>query len=211
MSEPGDGAPAETARSRQKQETRSRIVRAALDLMLAHGVANVKASDVAERAGVSHGAVFAHFGTMELLADAACGLRGQDRAAEISATFADPPDVPPRELAILVMEAFWRTSIEDRELIAMHERARWIWSLDRENQERDNVDALREGFIALLLGGYADRPAFAPLVETFAMRVEMMERMYLENIRKVLIGVSVDEAWRHTRSAFEILFPDPGP
>ena len=60
-----------TQREKQRLETRERILLAACRLFGRDGFAAVRTQDVAQEAGVSHGAVFAHFLTREALIAAA--------------------------------------------------------------------------------------------------------------------------------------------
>lgn len=56
-----------TKRQSQKQRTRELIIDAAFSEFAKRGFAATRASDLAEAAGLSHGAVFLHFPTMEAL------------------------------------------------------------------------------------------------------------------------------------------------
>ena len=56
-----------TKRSRQKTETRSRILEAALSLYAERGIVATRSAAVAEAAGVAHGTLFLHFPTQEEL------------------------------------------------------------------------------------------------------------------------------------------------
>jgi AcrR family transcriptional regulator len=60
-----------THRDRQRRETRERILLAACKLFGRDGFSTVRTQDVALEAGVSHGAVFAHFLTRDALIAAA--------------------------------------------------------------------------------------------------------------------------------------------
>ncbi|MDP3750039.1 MAG: TetR/AcrR family transcriptional regulator [Phenylobacterium sp.] len=60
-----------TLREKQRRETRERILFAACELFGRDGFSAVRTQDVALEAGVSHGAVFAHFLTREALIAAA--------------------------------------------------------------------------------------------------------------------------------------------
>ncbi len=54
-----------TKRSRQKKETRNRIVTAAMCLIADQGLSEFKTLGVAKKANISHGAVFVHFPSKE--------------------------------------------------------------------------------------------------------------------------------------------------
>ncbi|SEU28292.1 TetR/AcrR family transcriptional regulator [Paenibacillus sp. NFR01] len=57
-------------RHAQKQQTRERLIAAALEMFAGRGFAAVKTADIALAAQVSHGTVFAHFATREQLLEA---------------------------------------------------------------------------------------------------------------------------------------------
>lgn len=52
-------------RAERKEQTRSTLVEAALDLMAEDGITATRTVDVAKRAGVAHGTVFVHFATRD--------------------------------------------------------------------------------------------------------------------------------------------------
>lgn len=54
-----------SSRSARKEQTRSALIDAALDLMADQGITATRTIDVAERAGVAHGTVFVHFATRD--------------------------------------------------------------------------------------------------------------------------------------------------
>ncbi len=66
--------PAPTSRTTAKQATRERILAAARRRFEDQGFTGTSSQDVAEAAGVSHGAVFVHFGTRQVLIEAATDL-----------------------------------------------------------------------------------------------------------------------------------------
>src|SRR5271154_1638869 len=57
----------ETIRTQQRVQTRQEILRAARRVFEARGFVGARTQDVAEAAGVSHGSVFAHFGSRDAL------------------------------------------------------------------------------------------------------------------------------------------------
>ena len=59
-----------TNRQMQKEETRAKIVRAAYEEFGKHGILATRMCDVATAAAVSHGTVFVHFETQEVLISA---------------------------------------------------------------------------------------------------------------------------------------------
>jgi AcrR family transcriptional regulator len=59
----------ELQRQKQKIKTRKRIIDAALNLFARDGITGTRTSDIASEAKVSHGTVFTHFPTREILLD----------------------------------------------------------------------------------------------------------------------------------------------
>ena len=73
-------------RQKQKANTRRQIIDAAIDLFARDGLTATRTSDIASTAKVSHGTVFAHFQTRDILLDAAIeefGARIMNRLHEL--------------------------------------------------------------------------------------------------------------------------------
>lgn len=80
-------------------ETRERLLRAAADVFARCGYDGTRVADIAAAAGVSNGALYAHFGSkVELLVAALCE-HGPRRLAEL---FHDDPDGPVTELLLTI-------------------------------------------------------------------------------------------------------------
>jgi AcrR family transcriptional regulator len=61
----------ESQRQKQKNQTRQRLIEAAIDLLARDGLTAARTADIADAAGVSHGTVFTHFPTRDALLIAA--------------------------------------------------------------------------------------------------------------------------------------------
>lgn len=70
-------------RQLQKEQTREKILGAALEQFAALGLTKATTAGIAQFAGVSHGAVFAHFTTLEALQQAAIEEFGQRVSARL--------------------------------------------------------------------------------------------------------------------------------
>lgn len=57
-------------RSEQKAKTRAYIIEVALSIFAKQGILQTKTSDIATEAGISHGSIFSHFATREILIEA---------------------------------------------------------------------------------------------------------------------------------------------
>lgn len=102
-----DDAAASAPRRRQPEVTRDKLLAAAVDLFAERGYDRVRVRDIAERAGVTTGAIYSHYPDMAtLLADAAG--RAVDHAVEAVA------DVAPGELAKTLTETATSTAVGRR-------------------------------------------------------------------------------------------------
>jgi AcrR family transcriptional regulator len=80
-------------------ETRQRLLRAAADAFARHGYDGTRVADIAAAAGVSNGALYAHFGSKAELLVAALRTHGRQLLAEL---FAAEPDRSITELLLIV-------------------------------------------------------------------------------------------------------------
>jgi AcrR family transcriptional regulator len=80
-------------------ETRQRLLRAAADVFARRGYDGTRVADIAATAGVSNGALYAHFGSKAELLVAALRAHGHKMLGEL---FADDPDRPISELLLEV-------------------------------------------------------------------------------------------------------------
>jgi AcrR family transcriptional regulator len=80
-------------------ETRERLLRAAADAFARHGYDGTRVADIAAAAGVSNGALYAHFGSKAELLAAALRTHGRQLLAEL---FAAEPDRSITELLLII-------------------------------------------------------------------------------------------------------------
>lgn len=80
-------------------ETRARLLRAAADVFAQRGYDGTRVADIAAAAGVSNGALYAHFGSKAELLVAAIRAHGRQLLAEL---FAADPDRPITDLLVTV-------------------------------------------------------------------------------------------------------------
>lgn len=98
----------QSKRLRQQEETRQRIVRAAVELHAAVGPARTSVKAVAERAGVQRNTFYRHFPDDRTLINACSALFEDQNPFPDSATWADEPDPLRRvELALTEVYAYW--------------------------------------------------------------------------------------------------------
>jgi AcrR family transcriptional regulator len=136
--------------------TSDRLLRAAADVFARRGYDGTRVADIAERAGLSNGALYAHFASKAELLVGALRVHGRQLLAELVA--ADPTRsiselllVTGRSLrrrrdpdGYLVIEGLVAARRDPEVALAMrgylHERAAWLAALVREAQERGELD-----------------------------------------------------------------------
>jgi AcrR family transcriptional regulator len=168
-------------------ETRERLLRAAADVFARRGYDGTRVADIAATAGVSNGALYAHFGSKAELLVAALRTNGHQMLAEL---FATDPDRPITELLLevgrslsrprdasgyLAVEALVAARRDDdvappmREWIG--ERADWLAELVRIGQTGGELDgavsprALAHFCLLLGMGGAVINSELNPVDE----------------------------------------------
>lgn len=137
-------------------ETRERLLRAAADVFAERGYDGTRVADIAAAAGVSNGALYAHFGSKAELLVAALRAHARRMLEELLAA---DPDRPATELLLTIGRALPRkrepsgylivealvAARRDHEVAAstrgyVDERAEWIAGLVRSAQRDGEVD-----------------------------------------------------------------------
>ncbi|TDC55638.1 TetR/AcrR family transcriptional regulator [Actinomadura sp. KC345] len=138
-------------------ETRERLLRAAADAFARHGYDGTRVADIARAAGVSNGALYAHFGSKAELLVAALRAHGRRMLDDL---FAADPDRPVTELLLtagrwlprrrdaagyLIVEALVAARRDEEVARPMRdyvgERGDWLAGLVRVGQAGDELDA----------------------------------------------------------------------
>lgn len=100
----------QSKRLQQQEETRQRVVRAAVELHATVGPARTTVSAVAERAGVQRNTVYRHFPDERTLVNACSALFESENPFPDPATWADVPDPHLRaELALVEVYGYWES------------------------------------------------------------------------------------------------------
>ena len=119
----------ESQRQKQKIQTRKHIIDVALNQLARDGLTTTRTSDIASAAEVSHGTVFAHFSTREILLDAVIeefGMRITKRLHELVSGNCEMKEVLEAHLrGISEYEAFYTRLVSEVRLL--HEGARNSW------------------------------------------------------------------------------------
>ncbi len=118
------------SRQEQKEQTRRRLVETAYQVICQKAIIGTRVSDVAQAAGVSHGAVFVHFESLEALIAVVIEEYGRHiamRTHELAAASAEMADLLRAHLkGIAEHEAFYtRLVIENR---LLPQAARDVWT-----------------------------------------------------------------------------------
>lgn len=110
-----------TRRRTQKDQTRRHLIEVALEQFAQEGLTTTRTADIANAAGVSHGTVFAHFPTQEVLVTAVIeefGARVSTRLHELAAGSTGLRDVLAAHLqGLKEFEAFYARLVIERRLL----------------------------------------------------------------------------------------------
>src|SRR5689334_14009920 len=116
-------------RALQKNATRRLLVDKATRLCRKHGFVRTRTADVARAAGLSHGAIFVHFPTRELLFEevaARLGRKITDRLYELAASGADIRECLRAQLQCLEEEeGLYRQLVIENALLEFDARTVW--------------------------------------------------------------------------------------
>lgn len=120
----------ETLREKQKIQTRNNIIDTALKQFARFGLSKTTTSDIAKEAKVSHGTVFAHFPTREVLLNEVIevfGHRITKRLHELVSDNCSMKEVLQAHLkGIKEYEAFYRSLVSESSLLNEEARNSWV-------------------------------------------------------------------------------------
>ena len=96
--EPGDTDKPNGPRSRKGAQTRARLLAAAKEIFEEHGFLDARISDIAERAGLSHGSFYHYFESKEEIFREVATAVEEQLSAPVTSVILDPDShAPPRE------------------------------------------------------------------------------------------------------------------
>ncbi len=111
-----------TQRQVQKEATRKHIIKTAMNLYAEYGFSKIPTSDIAKAANVSHGSVFAHFGTQEELIEAVINEFGSEinnRLHELAESKSSIKEVMQAHLnGLTEFENFYTRLVEEKSLLS---------------------------------------------------------------------------------------------
>jgi len=139
--------PSNRTRLKQKQITRDRILKAAMELFFERGFNETRTDDIAKRAGVSHGSVFSHFKTKPKLLIALM-------AYAYGSALREPRTPPPPQSGLegfkASVQTLWRQQTQFMALVQAYMAASWTWDKEDELEFAGVVDDLRGHWLKLL-------------------------------------------------------------
>jgi len=119
-----------TNRQQQKKQTKEALLRTAFEVFSERGIMNTRMSDIAQAAGVSHGTVFAHFQTQEMLITEVVETYGGKialRTHELADSCEHMKEILSAHLAgIMEFEPFYTRLVIENRLLAPAARDVWV-------------------------------------------------------------------------------------
>jgi len=142
-----------TARDRQREATRARLLEAARKLFVEHGYEAVSVTDIGKEAGVSHAMIYANFGDKAGLLYEIVRQNNAPQLAEVQKATQAP--VSARERIYKVLNVWARYDLADPELLAVMQAYSWTWSVEAEQENRQELDVHRACLASLIREGRA--------------------------------------------------------
>jgi len=119
-----------TSRQVQKEQTRELLINTAYEVFSEKGIMNTRMSDIAQRAGVSHGTMFVHFDTQEAMLTEIIGnycKRIALRTYELADSCTDIRDILAAHLeGIKEFEPFYTRLVIENRMLPPASRDAWI-------------------------------------------------------------------------------------
>lgn len=119
-----------TNRQLQKEKTKESLLKTAYDVFSECGIMNTRMSDIAKKAGVSHGTVFVHFQTQEILVSEVIEEYGGKialRTHELADTCRNTEEILSAHLAgIMEFEQFYTRLVIENRLLPPVAKDVWV-------------------------------------------------------------------------------------
>ena len=183
----------ESARARQKEETRRRILGAARALFHEKSYQETRSGDIAERAGVSHGTVFAHFESkaallgelnLQWIANAVKELRALPRSGTVNERYRR------------FIKALWARHHRDSATTSAFFSMTWLWEEQFDNDYAQAIAALRAIVEDILRDGIR-QGEFKESTDP-KLVAEGLEGIYFNVLRSSRFGEESEKrAWKH--------------
>jgi AcrR family transcriptional regulator len=128
-----------TAKDAKREATRARLLDAARRLFAEYGYSGVSTTEIAREAGVTHGAIHAHFHSKAGLLFALISQSNETQTEAAEAIARTDGDCAVRLKAII--EVFLRHDLADLELLGVMQAYAWQWPYDHEAQNQAQLAA----------------------------------------------------------------------
>ncbi len=119
-----------TNRQEQKEQTKRLLINTAYEVFSEKGIMNTRMSDIAQRAGVSHGTLFVHFDTQEAMLTEVIGEYGQKialRTHELADSCTNLQNILSAHLTgIMEFEPFYTRLVIENRLLPEDARDAWV-------------------------------------------------------------------------------------
>ncbi len=182
-----------TSRDEQKERTRERIYAAARELFKEHGYLQTRTADIAKRAGVSQGAVHAHFQSKSDILSALMVDYLEHVDAEMARFDLTAAENCLEALKSAVQKLVW-LHIENMDQVSWYYGYAWIWGDGEEQDYRRLMDRIRVRFCGILEDGVA-RGELKPDTP-IGMVVDLIRGYYRAHLRRLRFGAGVPEGFR---------------
>jgi AcrR family transcriptional regulator len=146
--------PPRITKAQQREATIARLIEIACEIFTRDGYANAATEEIVQRAGVTRGALYHHFGSKEGLFQAVLSHIQQQVALRIEVVVAEQSDIWEQLVAGSV--AFLEVSLDPQVQRIMLIDAPSVvgWSLWRELDAENSMKSLRESLSELMVRGF---------------------------------------------------------
>lgn len=138
----------DTARARQRRETRLRILAAARELFLAQGFEATAMRDVARQAGIAVGSIFAHFPSKADLLLELAGEMNERTFDHLEAAM--PPNGPIASRIRQFLEVCYRFDLADIGIVRLVHSLSWLWTDATEERHASQLQRGRSFMLRLV-------------------------------------------------------------
>jgi AcrR family transcriptional regulator len=192
----GEGDAQGGPRSRKGEQTRARLLEAAKEIFEEHGFLDARISDIAERAGLSHGAFYHYFDSKEQVFREIAELLDDQLAEPMeSVVFAPGSSADPRERLFTALHRHLERYAEEAKIMGVIEQVSRYDEHVAAVRSASNVrhrEAIEKSIRGMQRKGAAD-PALDPKIAAAALG-SMVERFAEMALAKGQLDCKLDDA-----------------